>query len=77
MYLTVPRRCFRKLGDECGMNKKGHILVNLGQFEDHTQQVSKISHDSSFKIDYHDSNALRRHYRLISEALFDGAFPPK
>ena len=34
--MSHVRAYFRKAGYACGMNKKGHILVNLGQFEDET-----------------------------------------
>ena len=34
---TVDRAYFRKAGNVYSMNRKGHILVHLGQFEDETQ----------------------------------------
>ena len=33
---VAARACFRKLGHVFGMDKKGHSLVNLGQFEHET-----------------------------------------
>ena len=29
---SLSRECFRKAGHAIGMNKKGLILINLGQF---------------------------------------------
>ena len=35
----VVRAYFRKAGHACGINEKGHILVNLGHFEEETALV--------------------------------------
>ena len=41
IWCKISGHILEKTGHTCGVNKKGHILVNLGQFEDETPLISK------------------------------------
>ena len=36
IIMPTAKAYFRKVGDACSLTKKGHILINLGQFKDET-----------------------------------------
>ena len=60
--ISTSRACPREVGHACGMEKKGHFLVNLGQFKHETSlnsiQISTFWSDKMSKKN--SKRALRR-----------------